>query len=233
MVEKCNKTTFEKTSVGVRKDLCGSEAMLSDLLRPCRVLPVITARDPASTVELARALHRGGMCAVEITLRTPAALDSIRAVKAEVPALRVAAGTVTTPRELDAALEAGAELALSPGSTPALLAAAVERRVPLVPGVATASEVMQGLDAGLDTFKLFPAATLGGIALLKSLAGPFPQVSFCPTGGLNPDNFRDYLAQPNVVCCGGSWMVTSELVERGAWDTIAALAADAMAEHND
>jgi 2-dehydro-3-deoxyphosphogluconate aldolase/(4S)-4-hydroxy-2-oxoglutarate aldolase len=198
-------------------------------LRACRVLPVITATDAAATVQLSRTLQRGGMRAVEITLRTPAALESLAAVKAEVPGLLVAAGTVTNPRELDQALTAGADLVLSPGSTAALLSAAAERGATLVPGVATASEVMQGLDHGLDTFKLFPASALGGIPLLKSLAGPFPGVMFCPTGGLNPGNFRDYLALPNVVCCGGSWMVTSDLLASGDWERIEALAAEAMA----
>ncbi|MBN7796794.1 bifunctional 4-hydroxy-2-oxoglutarate aldolase/2-dehydro-3-deoxy-phosphogluconate aldolase [Parahaliea mediterranea] len=206
--------------------------MIGELLAPCRVLPVITAGDEAGTVRLCRALAAAGMRAVEITLRTPAALDSLRAVKAELPQLLVAAGTVTNPRELDAALEAGADILVSPGATASLLRAAAERRAHFVPGVATASEVMQGLDHGIDTFKLFPAAAAGGIGLLKSLAGPFPGVQFCPTGGLTADNFRDYLALPNVVCCGGSWMVAPALVEAGDWDRIAALAADAMAEHN-
>lgn len=205
---------------------------MRDLLEPCRVLPVITPTTVPATVELCRTLAGAGMRAVEITLRTPAALESIRAVKAELPALLVAAGTVTAPADLDATLEAGVDFAVSPGSTAALLRAAQERQLKLVPGVATASEVMLGLDHGLDTFKLFPAAAVGGIGLLKALRGPFPEVSFCPTGGLDADNFRDYLALPNVVCCGGSWMVAPALVEAGAWDRIAALAAEAVAADN-
>lgn len=207
--------------------------MIGELLAPCRVLPVITAGSEAETVRLCRTLAEAGMRAVEITLRTPAALDSLRAVKAELPQLLVAAGTVTNARELDAALEAGADILVSPGATAALLGAAAQRRAPLVPGVATASEVMQGLDHGIGTFKLFPAAAAGGIDLLKSLAGPFPDVRFCPTGGLTAGNFRDYLALPNVICCGGSWMVAPALVEAGDWQRIAALAADAMAEPTD
>lgn len=204
--------------------------MLSDLLEPCRVLPVITPLDTASTVQLSQTLAGSGMRAVEITLRTPAALDSIRAVKQEVPDLLVAAGTVTNARELDQALEAGVDFSVSPGSTPALLQAVADRQAKFVPGVATASEVMQGLDHGIETFKLFPAAAAGGIPLLKSLGGPFPGIRFCPTGGLDANNFRDYLALPNVVCCGGSWMVAPDLVKAGEWDRIAALAADAMAD---
>ncbi len=209
--------------------MAGGPETLESRLRHCRVLPVITAGAVDSTVELARALSRGGMTAVEITLRTPAALDAIRAVCAEVPGLLVAAGTVTRPSELDDALAAGAGLLVSPGATPALLAAAASAGVDFLPGVATASEVMQGLEAGFSIFKLFPAAAAGGLALLKGFAGPFPQVRFCPTGGLGPDNFRQYLALPNVICCGGSWMVGRELVDNGRWHDIEALAREAMA----
>jgi 2-dehydro-3-deoxyphosphogluconate aldolase/(4S)-4-hydroxy-2-oxoglutarate aldolase len=202
--------------------------MLTETLTACRVLPVITATDVATTVQLVRSLGQGGMKAVEITLRTEAALASIKAVSEEVPEVLVAAGTVTNPAELDQALAAGAKLIVSPGSTPALLSAARDLEIDLVPGVATASEVMQGLDLGYNCFKLFPAEAVGGIALLKSLAGPFPAVTFCPTGGLNPDNFNNYLALTNVVCCGGSWMVASDLVANGDWQTIEQLAREAM-----
>ncbi len=202
--------------------------MLNETLAACRVLPVITAVDVPSTVALVRTLARGGMKAVEITLRTNSALDSIRAVAQEVPEVLAAAGTVTNPGELDQALDAGAKLIVSPGSTPALLSAARDRGVDLVPGVASASEVMQGLDLGYSSFKLFPAEASGGMALLKSLAGPFPDVKFCPTGGLNPDNYRNYLALDNVICCGGSWMVASDLVAAEDWATIETLAREAM-----
>lgn len=203
--------------------------MLNEMLRQCRVLPVITAVDVASTLELSRTLQASGMIAVEITLRSASALDSIRALKDELPDLHVAAGTVTNPRDLDLALAAGAELILSPGLTPALLEAATERQAAFVPGVASASEIMQGMDYGLSTFKLFPAALIGGLAALKAFAGPFPEIKFCPTGGLNLDNFRDYLALPNVLCCGGSWMVEPSLVRSANWQRIGALAAEAMA----
>jgi 2-dehydro-3-deoxyphosphogluconate aldolase/(4S)-4-hydroxy-2-oxoglutarate aldolase len=193
-----------------------------------RVLPVITAEDVESTVALSRALLDGGMRAVEITLRTDAALEAIAAVRSALPDMTVAAGTVTNPRELQAAVSAGCDFHVSPGLTEPLLAAAREAAVTLVPGVATPSEIMLGMDYGLDCFKLFPAVPVGGIALLKALAGPFPGLAFCPTGGLNPENFRDFLALPNVVCCGGSWMVAPELVRQGDWDTIRQLAASAM-----
>ncbi len=202
--------------------------MITSILADCRVLPVITATDVDSTVALVQALYRGGMKVVEITLRTPAALDSISAATEEVPDLLVGAGTVTSPAEIQRALEAGARMVVSPGSTPRLLRAAREAKVDFLPGVATASEVMQGLDEGYDCFKLFPAVAAGGLDLLKSLAGPYPNVSFCPTGGLNPSNFHEYLALPNVVCCGGSWMASSTLVENGRWDEIQKLACEAM-----
>lgn len=193
-----------------------------------RVLPVITAEDVESTVALSRALLDGGMRAVEITLRTDVALEAIAAVRSALPDMAVAAGTVTNPTELQAAIDAGCDFHVSPGVTEPLLAAAREAGVTLVPGVATASEIMLGMGYGLNCFKLFPAVPVGGIALLKALSGPFPHIHFCPTGGLNPDNFRDFLALPNVVCCGGSWMVAPELVRRGDWDTISRLAAAAM-----
>ena len=169
------------------------------------------------------------MKAEEITLRTAAALDSIRAVKAEVPGILVAAGTVTNPDEMAAAVAAGADFCVSPGSTDRLLRAASEAGVDFVPGVATASEVMMGMDYGYQSFKLFPAVAVGGMKLLKSLAGPYPDIRFCPTGGLTPENFREFLALPNVICCGGSWMVADELVNAGSWDEIERLARDAMA----
>jgi 2-dehydro-3-deoxyphosphogluconate aldolase / (4S)-4-hydroxy-2-oxoglutarate aldolase len=198
-------------------------------LQACRVLPVVTATDVESTVRLAQALQCGGMTAIEITLRTPAALDSIRAVREQVPGMLVAAGTVTNTAELDQVLAAGVTMALSPGSTDSLLRAAAAADIDFVPGIASASEVMQGMDHGFEVFKLFPAVTLGGLAMLKSLAGPFPQLQFCPTGGLSPGNFREFLTLPNVICCGGSWMVAPNLVDNGSWDEIEALAREAMA----
>ena len=203
---------------------------LREKLQASRVLPVVTAWDVDSTVQLARALQRGGMAAIEITLRTPSAMDAIVAVKQEVPGLLVAAGPVNTPAELEQVVSAGVELALSPGATHALLGAAADAPLDFVPGVASASEVMNALDHGFAICKLFPATTLGGEAMLKSLGGPFPEVLFCPTGGLNPTNYRQFLALPNVICCGGSWMVAADLVDNGRWDDIEGLAREAMSE---
>jgi 2-dehydro-3-deoxyphosphogluconate aldolase / (4S)-4-hydroxy-2-oxoglutarate aldolase len=193
-----------------------------------RVLPVVTTIDATSTVALAGTLWRAGMKAIEITLRSDSAVDSIAAVREAVPDMLVAAGTVVDEDSVDRALAAGASLLVSPGTSAGLYAAVAEREAPFLPGVATASEVVTGLEAGYRSFKLFPAAAAGGIPLLKSFAGPFPEVRFCPTGGLDADNFRDYLALPNVVCCGGSWMVTPALVEQGDWPRIEALARQAM-----
>ena len=203
---------------------------LREKLQATRVLPVVTAGDVDSTVQLARALQRGGMAAIEITLRTPSAMDAIVAVKQEVPGLLVAAGTVNTPAELEQVVGAGVELALSPGATNALLEAAANAPLDFVPGVASASEVMNALDHGFAICKLFPATTLGGEAMLKSLGGPFPEVLFCPTGGLDPTNYRQFLALPNVICCGGSWMVAADLVDNGRWGDIEELAREAMSE---
>lgn len=204
--------------------------MLQEKLQACRVLPVVTAKDVQSTVQLAQALQRGGMTAIEITLRTPSAMEAIRAVQAEVPGMLVAAGTVNTAADLERVVDAGVELALSPGATAGLLAAAADAPLDFVPGVASASDVMNALDCGFTICKLFPAVTLGGESMLKSLGGPFPDVRFCPTGGLGPANFRQFLALTNVICCGGSWMVAPELVDNDHWNEIEALAQEAMAD---
>ena len=202
--------------------------MILSTLRECRVLPVVTAVDVDSTVQLARALNRGGMKAIEITLRSSAALDSILAVQQEMPGMLVAAGTVNTPAQLESVLKAGVKVALSPGATAELLRAAADSGVFFIPGAASASEVMQGMLYGFELFKFFPAEAAGGVAMLESLAGPFPLIEFCPTGGLNPANFRSYLALPNVVCCGGSWMVNSELISQGRWGEVEELARQIM-----
>lgn len=204
--------------------------MDQSVLAACRVLPVVTAISVDQTVALSRALLSGGMKAVEITLRTEAALASIAAVKEQVPGLLIAAGTVTNPDDLNAAVAAGADFCVSPGLTDKLLNAASQQGVNFVPGVSTASEVMHGMDYGYTCFKLFPAVAVGGINLLKSLSGPYPNVQFCPTGGLNEDNFRSFLALPNVLCCGGSWMVSGHLVDAHNWPEVERLAREAMTQ---
>ena len=203
---------------------------MREQLQAFRVLPVVTAVDVDSTVQLAAALLDGGMRAIEITLRTEAALEAMAAVREAVPGISVGSGTVTNPDELQRAIDAGCSFHVSPGITARLMDAVSEAGVDLVPGVASPSEVMLGKDYGLDCFKLFPAVPVGGVALLKALAGPFPDIAFCPTGGLSPDNFRSFLALPNVVCCGGSWMVAPELVRDRQWEMIKVLAQQALAD---
>jgi len=205
------------------------QANLESILKLAPVVPVVVIRELAHAVPLARALVAGGTPAIEVTLRTPAALDAIRAIAAEVEGAQVGAGTVLTPRSLEAAASAGAHFAVSPGVTPALLDAAAYSRVPLLPGAATASEVMALLERGYELQKCFPAAAIGGAALLRSWAGPLPDARFCPTGGITATNARDYLALPNVVCVGGSWLAPQEAVEAGDWKTIESLARTASA----
>ena len=176
------------------------------VMRLAPVIPVLVIDDLAHAVPIAQALVAGGLPALEVTLRTPCALDVIRAMK-QVPGAVVGAGTVLNHRDLDAALEAGAQFIVSPGLTPALGKAAVAAGVPFLPGTANASDVMLGLDLGLTHFKFFPAAASGGIAALKAIAAPFGMARFCPTGGITLATAPDWLALDAVLCVGGSWIV--------------------------
>ena len=200
---------------------------IHDVLRRAPVIPVLAIAKVADAVPLARALVAGGLPVLEITLRTPAALEAIEAVREAVPGALLGVGTVTRPEELAGALRAGARFAVSPGFTPALAAAAEAARCPLLPGVMTPSEVMAATAAGFTALKLFPAQPAGGVALLKALAGPFPDVVFCPTGGVTAANAAEYLAQPNVACVGGSWVAPAALIEAGDWGAIERLAREA------
>ena len=202
---------------------------LPQRLASFRILPVVTCCGVTATVKLAETLAASGIECIEITLRTPDALQCLAAIKDKLPDLMVAAGTITTPENMEKAADAGADFCVSPGISAGLLTAATSRHIPLLPGVATPSEVMLGLEHGCDVFKLFPAEAVGGTALLKSLAGPFPEIRFCPTGGLTADNLQAYLALSNVICCGGSWMVSTELVEAQAWSEIERLTREAVA----
>lgn len=178
---------------------------IESIMRVAPVIPVLVIEDVARAAPLARALVAGGLRVLEVTLRTAAALDVIRAMK-DVEGAIVGAGTVTNLEELDAALEAGSEFIVSPGLTERLAKGALDAGVPLLPGVSTAGDIMRGLDCGLDRFKFFPASTSGGIPALKALAGPFGQCRFCPTGGITADTAPDWLALDNVLCVGGSWV---------------------------
>ncbi|MBL1081023.1 bifunctional 4-hydroxy-2-oxoglutarate aldolase/2-dehydro-3-deoxy-phosphogluconate aldolase [Streptomyces actinomycinicus] len=188
------------------------------------VVPVVVLSDAADAVPLARALVAGGLPAIEVTLRTPAALDAVRAIAAEVPRAVVGAGTVITPEQVAACTAAGARFLVSPGWTDTLLAAMRGSGVPFLPGVSTTSEVVALLEHGVREMKFFPAQAAGGTAYLRSLAGPLPQARFCPTGGIGPETAPAYLSLPNVGCVGGSWMVPAEAVSAGDWGLIEELA---------
>ncbi|TWV56249.1 bifunctional 4-hydroxy-2-oxoglutarate aldolase/2-dehydro-3-deoxy-phosphogluconate aldolase [Streptomyces misionensis] len=188
------------------------------------VVPVVVLSDASVAVPLARALVAGGLSAIEVTLRTPAALDAIRAIADEVPQAVVGAGTVITPEQVDACVAAGARFLVSPGWTEGLLGAMRGSGVPFLPGVSTASEVVALLERGVREMKFFPAQAAGGTEYLRSLAGPLPQARFCPTGGIGPATAPDYLALPNVGCVGGSWMVPADAVAARDWARIEALA---------
>lgn len=194
---------------------------MRDILKLSPVIPVVTIEDAGAAVPMARALLAGGIGLVEITLRTPAALDAIRLVAAEVPELALGAGTVLNERDLEAAMGAGATFFISPGLTVPLLERASALGAAYLPGAATAAEVMIALDHGFDTLKFFPAAQLGA-DYVRSLAGPFPQVSFCTTGGITRDNAASFLALPNVACVGASWVATEAAMKAGDWNAIEA-----------
>ncbi|MBS9721009.1 2-dehydro-3-deoxy-phosphogluconate aldolase [Tianweitania sp. BSSL-BM11] len=191
------------------------------------VMPVLRIERAEDAAPLARALAKGGLPAVEITLRTPQALEAIRRVVAEVPEAVVGAGTILNPKHFAQAVEAGATFIVSPGQTPALFDAAADSDVPLLPGATSASEIMMAAERGYEILKFFPAEQAGGAAFLKSLASPFQGIQFCPTGGITPSNAGTYLGLPNVICVGGSWIAPDALIASGAWDQITALAAEA------
>lgn len=193
------------------------------------VMPVVVIDDLATAVPVARALVDGGLPAIELTLRTPVALDALRAIAAEVPEIMLGAGTITTPAQAEAAVAAGARFLVSPGATPSLLAAMTATGVPFLPGTSTVSEVLTVLEAGLTEMKFFPAEASGGAPYLKAVAGPLPQARFCPTGGITPASASSYLALPNVGCVGGSWLTPANAVAAGDGERISKLAAEAAA----
>lgn len=201
---------------------------VDSVLNTSPVMPVLVIERIEDAVPMAKALVAGGLKVLEITLRTKIALDAIRAIAAEVDGAIVGAGTVTNVQELKAVEEAGATFAISPGATPSLLAAGIISPIAYLPAISTVSEMMLGIEAGYSAFKFFPAESCGGVAALKSIAGPFPDVRFCPTGGVSPRNAADYLSLPNVCCVGGSWIVPAELVEKKDWAGITRLAAEAV-----
>ncbi|WTU15707.1 bifunctional 4-hydroxy-2-oxoglutarate aldolase/2-dehydro-3-deoxy-phosphogluconate aldolase [Streptomyces sp. NBC_00075] len=191
------------------------------------VIPVVVVEDLVDAVPLARALVAGGLPAIEVTLRTPVALDAIRAIADGVPDAVVGVGTVISPGQVSDALAAGARFLVSPGWTDVLLESMRASGVPFLPGVSTTSEVVALLERGVREMKFFPAEAAGGAAYLKALAGPLPQARFCPTGGVGPANAPEYLALPNVACVGGSWMLPADAIASRDWDRVEALARQA------
>ena len=200
-----------------------------ELMRIGPVIPVIVIERLADAVPLARALVAGGVRVLELTLRTPAALAAIERVAAEVAGAIVGAGTITRAADFDAVRRAGAVFGVSPGLTPELAAAARASGLPLLPGVMTPSDVIAARGAGYTELKLFPALQAGGIGMLKALGGPFPDVRFCPTGGIGMKNVGDYLGQKTILCVGGSWVAPAAAVASGDWSTIETLAREAAA----
>ncbi|WP_200945056.1 MULTISPECIES: bifunctional 4-hydroxy-2-oxoglutarate aldolase/2-dehydro-3-deoxy-phosphogluconate aldolase [unclassified Nocardioides] len=201
----------------------------SSVLDVVPVMPVVVIDDLAHAVPVARALVAGGLPAIELTLRTPVALDAIRAIASEVPEILIGAGTVTSPANAQDALDAGAQFLVSPGTTRSLLHAMQDTGLPFLPGTATVSEVLAALEAGCTEMKFFPAAASGGTAFLKAVGAPVPAARFCPTGGITLGSAPSYLALDNVGCVGGSWITPPDALAAGDWDRVTRLAAEAAA----
>lgn len=201
---------------------------INEIVKVAPVVPVMVVERIEDAVPLARALYNGGLKVLEITLRTPCALDAITAMVEALPADAViGAGTIITPADLEKAVKAGSTFLVSPGTTPALIEAAKSSSVPLLPGVATPTEAMNLYVQGFTHLKFFPAEAAGGVPMMKSIGGPLPQITFCPTGGIDLAKAPSYLALPNVACVGGTWMAPKELMKAGRWDEIERLAREA------
>ena len=202
-------------------------SLIRQLLSQAPVVPVIAIHDLDSAIPLAMALRDGGLPVLEITLRTPHGLPAIRRIKEELEGVIVGAGTVTNLCGLDEAIKAGSEFIITPGTTPRLLSEGCQSPVPFLPGISSASELMVCAEAGLKVLKFFPAESSGGAKSLKAFGGPFPDISFCPTGGIGLHNIADYLAVPSVLSVGGSWLTPDDMVREGNWTAITALAREA------
>jgi 2-dehydro-3-deoxyphosphogluconate aldolase/(4S)-4-hydroxy-2-oxoglutarate aldolase len=206
-----------------------SSALEMSVLDVVPVMPVVVVDSAVDAVSVAKALVAGGLPAIELTLRTTAALDAIRAIVDEVPGILVGAGTIVKPGQAKLAMDAGAQFLVSPGVTGPLLHAMQDTGLPFLPGTATVSEAMAALEAGITELKFFPAEASGGVAFLKAIASPVPAARFCPTGGITAASAPSYLALPNVGCVGGSWLTPADVVASGDWERITTLAAEAAA----
>jgi len=196
------------------------------------VVPVLVIENVEDALPIAQALIDAGIKVLEVTLRTPAAIDVIKTIADNIPEAVVGAGTVTNRELLQQSADAGAKFAISPGLTKDLLQAGNEGDIALVPGISSISELMDGIDYGYDHFKFFPAEASGGVKAIKSIGGPFPDIRFCPTGGINLDNINNYLSLSSVVCCGGSWLVSDDIIKNKEWSKITELAKEALAAVN-
>ncbi|MET1218921.1 MAG: bifunctional 4-hydroxy-2-oxoglutarate aldolase/2-dehydro-3-deoxy-phosphogluconate aldolase [Glaciecola sp.] len=194
------------------------------------VVPVLVIHNLDHALPLAKALIAGGINVLEVTLRTPVALDAIRLIASEIPEAMIGAGTVTNAEQLAQVTEAGAKFAISPGMTPELLAAGQAGSIALIPGISSTSDLMKAKDAGYTHLKFFPAEAVGGVKAIKSISGPFPDMVFCPTGGISLANYKDYLSLSNVHCVGGSWVAPDAMMESGDWQGITELAREALAD---
>ena len=202
---------------------------IEEIISAAPVMPVLVIHELAHAVPLARALVAGGLEVLEVTLRTPIAMDAVAAIAKDLPNAVVGVGTLTRPEQFSEAAKAGAQFAVSPGLTQVMLNASAESGMPYLPGVFTPSEVMTARNIGFEYLKLFPAQQAGGPGMLKALAGPFPELKFCPTGGVGKENYREYLALDNVASVGGQWLAPVELVTAADWEAITQLAAGATA----
>jgi 2-dehydro-3-deoxyphosphogluconate aldolase/(4S)-4-hydroxy-2-oxoglutarate aldolase len=200
-----------------------------DIFKLSPIVPVMVINKIEDAVPLARALVAGGITVLEVTLRTPCALEAITKIAKEVPEALVGAGTILNESQLKQAVEAGAQFVITPGATTDLLKAAMAGTVPLIPGVSSISEVMAGMELGYTHFKFFPAEASGGVSALKAFSGPLANIRFCPTGGITPSSYKDYLALSNVDCIGGSWIAPTDAMEQGDWQRITQLCKDAIA----
>ncbi|KRG63262.1 2-dehydro-3-deoxyphosphogluconate aldolase [Stenotrophomonas humi] len=207
--------------------MSGADPRVRAILKLAPVIPVFTPDNIDDAVQVAHALLRGGLPVIEVTLRTPNAMEAIKAMVEAVPDAVVGAGTVLDAKQLEQLKAAGGRFAVSPGATDRLYAAARDADLPFLPGVATSSELMRGLEYGLDTFKFFPAVQAGGAAMLSAWNGPFGDVRFCPTGGISAQTASQFLHLPNVLCVGGSWLTTRELLQARDWTKIQQLAREA------
>ena len=205
-------------------------SQLKEKLRPIKIVPVVTPYSVEGTVQLARTLVAGGINAIEITLRTELALEAIKAVKASGIDIVLGAGTLTSVQDVENIADIGVDFAVSPGMTHKLLEASCSNEIALLPGISGASDILLGMEYGFDFFKVFPAEAINGYDLIKSLFAPFPNISFCPTGGINLSNVNRYLELPSILCVGGSWILPSADVKAGNWDKIEALCKEAVTQ---